>query len=482
MVSPIQHVVIIFKENHTFDNYFGSFPGAEGDITLAPAPDPPASDHPHNRKAWLRRARGAVHQAYGESDIPEYWSYARQFTLCDHYFTDVAGPSTPNHLMVIAADSPLIDNFHRNDPTQPVPPYDLPSLPASLDAAGLSWKNYGGFAFKLVTSLKGSRNNVKADQFAIDAAAGRLPSVSWVFGASGFDEHPVNSVSAGATWTAQQVDAIVEGGLWPSTAIFITWDDWGGWSDHVEPPPSLEPWSDGHQFRLGNRVPCLVVSPFAKSGFISRAQHSHVSLVRFVEDTFGLPPINRRDAASDGMADCFDLTRAPAPPPTTAGTPPPLTPGPPGGSDPSLASPPAPPAPPPLPPGPNPTGLRFAIVSSSERGRPFKFEILAQNGSLIARSEGHASKADTRASIEFLQRGIETAEVIDNTGSPTRPSRARPAPAKKTSAKKASANKAAPAKKASANKAAPAKSTARAKKAPAKSQAASKGAPAKKLR
>lgn len=425
MARPIRHVVIIFKENHTFDNYFGAFPGADGDTTLVRAPDPPASDHPHNRKAWLRRAGGAVHQGYGEADIPEYWAFARQFTLCDRYFTDIAGPSTPNHLMVIAADSPLIDNYHSHDPTQPVPPYDLPSLPANLDHAGLSWRNYGGFAFNLITSLRGSPNHVTADQFATDAAAGKLPAVSWVFGASGMDEHPVNSVAAGAKWTAQQVAAIVQGGLWSSTAIFVTWDDWGGWSDHVDPPPSLEPWSDGYQFRLGNRVPCLVISPYARSGYISRVQHSHVSLVRFVEDTFGLPSINRRDAAADGMADCFDFTRTPAGPPSAVGPGPSRAPAHPS------SPPPAPPTPPPQLPGPNPTGLQFAIVAGTERSRPFRFEILARDGAVLARSDSYATKAACRAGIEFLQRALETAGVIDRSISPTKKAQAKKAPAKK---------------------------------------------------
>jgi phospholipase C len=124
--GPIQHVVVIFKENHTFDNYFGTLPGANGAM-MAHAPNPPTHDPDHRHKAWLNRTTGAVREQYLESDIPVYFAYARQFTLCDNYFTDVAGPSTPNHLMVLAADSPVIDNPSGN------PVYDLPSLPASLD-------------------------------------------------------------------------------------------------------------------------------------------------------------------------------------------------------------------------------------------------------------------------------------------------------------------------------------------------------------
>jgi phospholipase C len=315
--GPIRHVVIIVKENHAFDNYFGRFPGADGDGTLSLAKDPPFSDHPHDHASWLKRAAGATREQYAEPNIPNYWRYAQQYTLCDRYFTEVAGPSTPNHLMLIAADSPIINNPHYRDPIKIQPPFDLPSLPANLEKARLTWRNYGGYAQGYITALKGKPNNVTANQFAVDAAAGSLPTVSWLYGPKGMSEHPVESVRSGEKWTATQVDAIVKGGLWPNTVIFITWDDWGGWYDHVNPPED-ETWSDGTQFRYGSRVGCLVLSPYAKAGFISHTQHSHISLVKFCETTFGLPAINKRDQASDGMADCFDFSQNPLPPPTPA--------------------------------------------------------------------------------------------------------------------------------------------------------------------
>jgi phospholipase C len=312
--GPIEHVVILFKENHTYDNYFGSFPGGDGDPSLPHAPDPPASDPPHDHQSWLRRATGAVRLEYHSPDIPGYWLYAQQFTLCDRYFTDVAGPSTPNHLMVVAADSTIINNPHLLDPARMRPPWNLPSLPAALEKVGLDWRNYGGFVFNDITALNGSPKSVKASQFALDAAAGRLPAVSWVFGPSGLDEHPVGSVAKGAAWSVAQVDAVVKGGLWPRTAIFITWDDWGGWYDHVN-PPEVEKWTDGTQFRYGSRVPCLVLSPYAKAKHLSHELNSHVSLIRFCEDAFGLPHLNARTQASSGMADCFDFSQTPLGPP-----------------------------------------------------------------------------------------------------------------------------------------------------------------------
>jgi len=135
MPNAIQHVVIIVKENHTFDNYFGTFPGAQG-VTHPHAPDP-LPDPLHDHAAWLRSLhQGGVRQQYTQHDIPVYWAYAQQYTLCDNYFTDVASQSEPNHLFLIAANAPIIDNATPHRAYQPMPPYDLPSLPATLEAAG----------------------------------------------------------------------------------------------------------------------------------------------------------------------------------------------------------------------------------------------------------------------------------------------------------------------------------------------------------
>ena len=216
--------------------------------------------------------------------------------------------------MLIAAASPIINNPHYRDPINVQPPFDLPSLPANLDAASYTWRNYGGYAFGMITALKKHANNTQPAQFAIDAAAGKLPTVSWVYAPSGLSEHPVESVKNGEAWTKAQVDAVVKGGLWSTTTIFITWDDWGGWYDHVN-PPNVEKWTDGTQFRYGSRVGCLVLSPYAKAGYISKVQHSHVSLVKYCETLLGLKPINPRDTAADDMSDCCDLKQKPLAPP-----------------------------------------------------------------------------------------------------------------------------------------------------------------------
>ncbi len=327
--NPIDHIVIIVKENHTFDNYFGTFPQANGDGSLAHAPDPPAADPRHDHAAWLKRQTGAVRSQYNEKDIPDYFSYARQYTLCDNYFTEIASQSEPNHLTLIAASSPIIDNSALFRTYQPQPPFDLPSLPANLTQAGLTWKSYGDKFnyFQHIKALKGSKQIVPWTQFDKDASAGSLPNVSWVYAPSKFSEHPPllgvlakPVVAAGMQWTVARVQQVLGSKLWASTAIFITWDDWGGWYDHVE-APLKDTWKGGgpagsaytgSQFSYGPRVGCLVVSPYARKGYISHTFHSHISLVRFCELTFGLPALNTRDAASDAMADCFDFSQKPA--------------------------------------------------------------------------------------------------------------------------------------------------------------------------
>jgi phospholipase C len=332
--NPIEHVVIIVKENHTFDNYFGTFPGANGTTKLRHAPDPPRSDPPHDHAAWLKHATRARRQQYRENDIPAYFAAARQFTLCDNYFTEIASQSEPNHLMLIAADSPIIDNSSSQRTYQPQAPFDLPSLPGSLDAAHQTWKSYGDPTFNYfnhITALKGSKNIVPWTDFDLDAAAEQLPSVSWVYAPDPFSEHPpskdtagVPVVSTGMQWTVDRVAQVGKSKLWPKAAIFITWDDWGGWYDHVEPPlkdtweggsPRKGPSYTGTQFRYGPRVGCLVISPYARKGYISKAFHSHVSVVKFCETTFGLPALNERDAASDDLLDCFDFAQTPLPAP-----------------------------------------------------------------------------------------------------------------------------------------------------------------------
>jgi phospholipase C len=287
------------------------------------SPNPPLRDPNHNHAAWLTRETTSAREQFVEQDLPAYFDYARKFTLCDNYYTDVAGPSTPNHLMVVAADSPVIDN----PPHFGTASFMLPSsLPLGLEKAGRTWRSYGGFAMNYMSGINPKWKHA-ATQFKTDASAGNLADVSWVWAPGQYDEHPPfgsfnGNVTVGMQWTVDQVAALVAGGLWQKSVVFITWDDWGGWYDHVN-PPNVETWKggganpsyNGTQFRYGSRVGCLVLGPYVKRGYISKALHSHVSLVKFCETTFGIKPMNARDTSADGMSDCFDFAQTPLAPP-----------------------------------------------------------------------------------------------------------------------------------------------------------------------
>jgi hypothetical protein len=195
----------------------------------------------------------------------------------------------------------------------------------SLEAAGLTWKFYGpmstdlGYEWSPFDAISHIRNNptewglvVSQSQFVTDALAGTLPTVSWLIATNGNTEHPGKlpggpSVCDGENWTVAQINAIMQGPLWDSTAIFVTWDDSGGFYDHVTPPQT-------GKYTLGLRVPLLVISPFAKTGYVSHIQYSHFSMLKFIEARFNLPPLTDLDASSDSMLDAFDFTQAPRPP------------------------------------------------------------------------------------------------------------------------------------------------------------------------
>ncbi|MEP7198427.1 MAG: alkaline phosphatase family protein, partial [Chloroflexota bacterium] len=264
---------------------------------------------PHNHLAallpnGLAGPTGDCH--YTEAQLPNYWKVARAFTLCDHYHCEARGPSEPNYFMLTAAQSPIIDSLGGNQI------FDIVSLPNRLIEKGLTWADYGG-VFTRYRSLRG-RSEITFNQPRIiaDAQAGRLPNVSWLI--SGFDisGHPPASMCAAENWMVRVLNAIMRGPQWNSTAVFLTWDEWGGFYDHVE-PPVLERETFGTPIRVGHRVPCTVVSPYAKAGYVSHQQHSHISLLKFAETIFALKPLTEREAQVDDMSDCFDFTQKPRP-------------------------------------------------------------------------------------------------------------------------------------------------------------------------
>jgi phospholipase C len=317
----IKNVIILIQENHTFDSIFANFPGADGQYAGAPCSDNLPSDPPH-RHVDAFQPNGvtlpAANCSYPESSAPNYWKAARSFTLCDNYFSEVRGPSHPNYLMMIAGQSPIITT---PSPTDLCPDFclDIPVLPDILDKHGLTWRDYGGI-FSGIKSLyqRTEVTNFHDENFFRDASQGTLPNVAWLN--SGFlvngdtkSGHPPTSLCAGENYAMSVLNAVMNGPQWESSALFLVWDDWGGFYDHVD-PPVVERWVDGTPFRYGYRVPCIVVSPYARPGFVSHTLHSHVSLLRFPETIFGLESLTERDAEASDMLDCFDFDQAALPP------------------------------------------------------------------------------------------------------------------------------------------------------------------------
>ena len=318
-------LVVFFMENHTSDNLCSDVAGFDGDTSLAQAADSLA-DLPHDRQTWLQRADRAVRERYTRAQLPLLYSLMDAYCVCDRYYSDVGANSFPNHAFAIGADA----GGSTSNPRRGTAPFlTKPGVMVSLDRAGRTWANYGdGFAFQYYTDPAMHANVRGREQLATDAASGALPDVSYVFGPAGQDFHPGRGTSMAASeqWLHGQVLAVANGRtkdggpLWNDVMMLITFDDWGGWADHVD-PPVLE--SDAHgPYRMGSRVPMIVVGPYAKPRTVSHAQASHTSIVAYQERLYGLPPTNPRTQApaETALADTYDLTQPPVPPPDAIAT------------------------------------------------------------------------------------------------------------------------------------------------------------------
>jgi phospholipase C len=340
--SPIRHVVVIMMENHTFDNFFGDFPGVTGryaDTTLPAAPDPMPHDLSHTGPRAVAAIDGGKMDnfdplgevQYKPSDIPVYWAYAKRYGLGADFFTSVAGSSTPNHIAMVAAQSGgeyytaaqlgcqapvndvLLQRSSQTGRESYGPPcYDIASIPQELAAAGLTWKFYGRndiwdaplYIRPIATTPRDS-----SAQILTDVKNGNLPNVSFVTPNTGApSDHPPFAVQPAQNFVSSIVNAIMRSNYWSSSAIFLTWDDFGGFYDHV-PPPQV----DG--VGLGPRVPLLVISPYARRGYISYRRGEFASFDKFIEENFGLPSLGARDSLSgtSDLMDFFNFSQTPTP-------------------------------------------------------------------------------------------------------------------------------------------------------------------------
>jgi phospholipase C len=370
--GPIKHVVMLIKENRSFDNYFGTFPGADGTrrgqissgkwVWLRHTPDRTLLDIAHAgaaaRKAVdngrmnrfdllpgaIQNGKDIAMSQLHQSDIPNYWRYASGFTLDDHFFSTINGPSFPNHLVTVAGtsgntdDNPLYNTYHawgcdsgkytvveRVNPvtgrrTFVKPCFDFRTLPDLLGKAGVTWKYYApsqyqsGYIWSALDAVRHIRysrvwrTNVQTpDQFIKDAAAGTLPAVSWLVTNESKSEHPPYSSCEGENSSVQFINAVMKGPDWGSTVVFLTWDDFGGFFDHV-PPPRLD------YISYGPRVPSIVISPYARRHFVDHNRYDFASILRYIEDKYHLPRLGAYDAAATSIARDLNVRQRPLAP------------------------------------------------------------------------------------------------------------------------------------------------------------------------
>jgi phospholipase C len=400
---PINYFIFIIQENHSFDNYFGTYPGANGipagtklaerpygpriykpfhfvgnaipqDLAHSweaarvawnhgamdgfvwaewppalryywqgkpvPTPDPdkvkgiasptPVLSPPHHPPAppppsWVLNTLSYMDY----TQIPNYWDYARKYVLCDYFFSSLMGPSHPNHLYALAAQSGgLVYNPVQAKVTGEMPgTFIFDTMCDLLQASDIPWKFYCGAVtetgepvpqlhtmFNPLPAFKQFKENpalmanvVGTSQFFTDIQNNTLPQVSWLVPAFDESEHPPEDVTVGMQYVTGIINAVMSSSYWNQCAIIVTWDDYGGFYDHV-PPHQVD------KYGYGPRVPALVISPYAKPGKVIHTRFDFTSMLKLLEKKFGLKPLTGLDADANDMLDCFNFDQKALPP------------------------------------------------------------------------------------------------------------------------------------------------------------------------
>jgi phospholipase C len=423
---PFDHIIVIYMENHGFDNLLGLFPGADGlagatdsalqtdregsvYVTLPPVlktwPDPPDPDprfpndlpnrpfdigrfapldqlvpspaHLFYRQQYqLNGGRldryavwsdvGALAMGYYDMRASNLWRWGEQYTVADRFFHAAFGGSMLNHFWLVCACTPywpnpppelvsapfaaypdymedknLTPDGYVVNTTQPLmPPYEanvpeahrmplqtLPHIGDRLDAAGISWAWYSrgwnaavagrpsptfGYHHQPFNYFANVGGNSQAralrlkdeDDFLAALRSGTLPRVAWLKPDDVVSEHPgIGDVAAGDAWLGRMLEAIQESAYWPRVAVIVTYDENGGFWDHVA-PPVVDRWGPGA------RVPTLVVSPWARRGFVDHTTYDTTSILKLIEWRWDLPPVAERDAQATNLLAAFDFAQA----------------------------------------------------------------------------------------------------------------------------------------------------------------------------
>jgi phospholipase C len=340
--SGLDHVVLVMMENRSFDHLLGWLPGADGkqagltytDTAGTPhqtfplAPDFQGCkyhdpDHSYDGgrvewnngacDGWLRAGQNDLFSIgyYRQQDLPFLGKIAPAFTACDRYFAPILAPTFPNRFYSLSAVTDRLSNVQTR--------VDLPTIFDRFAAKRIPAAYYhGNFDFLLLYQRYNAISHPYA-KFFEQAKTGKLPAFSYVdpsftfddagpqSGSQGNDDHPHADLRAGEWFLSQIYSAVTRSPAWPRTLMIITFDEWGGFFEHVPPPaaPDVKP---EYQQR-GFRIPAILISPFARRRHVAHGVYDHTSVLKLLEWRFGLEPLSMRDAEAANLAGALDFSK-----------------------------------------------------------------------------------------------------------------------------------------------------------------------------
>jgi len=358
--TPIEHFIVVMQQNHTFDNYFGTYPGANGtpkdvcipvslsnDKASCVAPfkitNEPISDLSHSDVIFAKQYQNGKMNGfvdalnnlnqngtlsmgyYNDQDLPFYWNLADEYVLFDNYFSSAHTGSITNRMFWVSGRAGR--EFNR------IPEGGFGNIPTIFDKLqerGISWKFYirnydPELNYRKLKELdylppqvqwvpllsfdrflddpELSSRIVDLSEYYKDLENGTLPAVSYVL-LLGATEHPISDPGLGEKTTQTMVQSLMQSNAWKNSAFFLTYDDWGGWYDHV-PPPQVD------ERGYGFRVPSMLISPYARKGRIDHTLLDHTSILKFIEENWNIPPLAERDAKANNFTSAFNFSVSP---------------------------------------------------------------------------------------------------------------------------------------------------------------------------
>ena len=352
---PVDTFVVLMMENRSFDHYLGWLPGADGrqaglsyvdrngvrHETRRFAPDFQGCDHPDPSHSWTGgreqvnggRMDGYLRSGsndefaisyYVKEDLPFISHAAAASTAYDRFFCSILGPTFPNRYYMHAATA-----YGRKDNTLPTEERGLPdtTIFAAMAARGLTSRYFfNDLPAAGLWGAPGLQRSARVEEYYARAAAGTLPNLSFVdpfFGGIGpasvhgvrGDEHPHGDIRAGQAFMSDVAHAFMESPQWERGALFIVYDEWGGFFDHVRPPRVPDDRNSRDLLedfgRMGMRIPAVVLSPYARRGHVDHGTYGFESILKMIEYRFGLAPLTRRDAYARNIARSFDWEAKP---------------------------------------------------------------------------------------------------------------------------------------------------------------------------